>query len=439
MAGSMVAASSTADLNALGSDQLGLDQLGLDQLGSGIATSTVACLSVVDGAKRIAAGQLVAFPTETVYGLGADASNDAAVAKIFAAKGRPADHPLIVHVSDAQAALHFASSIQDFAQCLITAFWPGPLTIIVPRKAGVAAASAGGQDSIGLRCPAHPMSRELLAQCAKLGILGIAAPSANKFGHVSPTTAAHVIVEFGADAPGGEGANENIAGAGALVVAVLDGGACEVGIESTIIDCTRGAPVLLRPGVLTTAQLEAAMVRALSTEALLNSEHSTQQVRRQSAENGLKSGFELDLQQPAARGFNPSASRDNLDPTPREDLRPAPRDILRPAPRASGTLASHYAPQAPLRLMDAKALQTALDLLGSDAKNIAIYARAPLKILSSHITLRRMPSDALATAQQLFAVLREFDAQKASLIWVETVPPDAAWDGVRDRLQRAAA
>jgi L-threonylcarbamoyladenylate synthase len=113
--------------------------------------------------------------------------------------------------------------------------------------------------------------------------------------------------------------------------------------------------------------------------------------------------------------------------------------MTRSAPRASGTLASHYAPRATLRLMDAKALQTALDLLGADGKNIAIYARSPLKLLSSHITLRRMPSDALAAAQQLFAVLRELDAHNVRLIWVETVPQDAAWDGVRDRLQRAAA
>ncbi len=337
-------------------------------------------LSIADGAQKIRAGELLAFPTETVYGLGADASSDAAVAKIFAAKGRPADHPLIVHVLDAQAALAFAAEMPDFAHKLIAAFWPGPLTVIVPRKPGVAAASAGGQDSIGLRCPAHPMARKLLAECAKLGVQGVAAPSANKFGKVSPTTAAHVKAEFGDDVP------------------VLDGGACDVGIESTIIDCTRGAPVLLRPGVLTQVQLEYAMGRDL----LSNDEHSAQILKRLEAQNTSKN---------------------------------APR----PAPRASGTLASHYAPRAKLRLMDAKALQTALDLLGAEAKNIAIYARAPLKVLSSHLIIRRMPSDALATAQQLFAVLREFDAQNVRLIWVENLPLDPAWDGVRDRLQRAAA
>ncbi len=341
----------------------------------------MATWSVEQGAQLIFAGQLLAFPTETVYGLGANATDDSAVAKVFAAKGRPSDHPLIVHVINAQAALAFAAEIPDYAQRLMDAFWPGPLTVILPRKSGVAAACAGGQDSIGVRCPAHPMARSLLLECAKLSVLGVAAPSANKFGKVSPTTAAHVIAEFGRDMP------------------VLDGGACEVGIESTIIDCTRGAPVQLRPGVLTAMQLETAMGRKL----LLNSEHSTQELKAPIGHTG------------------PETS------------------VQKAAPRASGTLAAHYAPRAALRLMDANALQTALDLLGSEGKSIAIYARSPLKPRSSHIVVRRMPPDAIATAQQLFAVLRDFDAQNVRLIWVETVPTDAAWDGVRDRLQRAAS
>ncbi len=374
-------------------------------------------LTVAQAAKLIADGQLLAFPTETVYGIGADACSDEAVAKIFCAKGRPADHPLIVHVASRAAAMHFAAQIPDFAQRLMDAFWPGPLTVIVPRKVGVAKSSAGGQDSIGLRCPAHPMASELLAECAKLGVYGISAPSANKFGKVSPTTAAHVIAEFGASVP------------------VLDGGACSVGIESTIIDCTRGAPVLLRPGVLTPAQLEEAMGQNLISDSLLNSEHSAQEVRRQAAENALKIGEKP----PESRKADIPAPRASGTDAPRASGKVPPRASGKVAPRASGSLASHYAPIAPLRLMDAKALQTALDLLGAEAKNIAIYARSPLKILSSRILLRRMPSDALATAQQLFAVLRDFDAQNARLIWVEAVPNDAAWDGVRDRLQRAAA
>lgn len=192
--------------------------------------------AIQDAARCIQAGGLVGFPTETVYGLGADASSDAAVAGIFAAKGRPADHPLIVHVAEAAQVLEYASSVPPFAASLIKAFWPGPLTVILPRKPGVAAAAAGGQNSVGLRCPAHPVALAFLKACNT----GVAGPSANRFGRVSPTTAQHVAGEFGD------------------TLLVLDGGPCTVGIESSIVDCTRGRPVLLRPGVLTRDQLEAA-------------------------------------------------------------------------------------------------------------------------------------------------------------------------------------
>ena len=321
-------------------------------------------MNVQQAASHIRAGELVAFPTETVYGLGADASNDAAVAKIFTAKGRPADHPLIVHIANAARVNDFASSVPEFADRLINAFWPGPLTVILPRKPGVATAAAGGQNSIGLRCPAHPLALEFLRACFYVGVNGVAGPSANKFGRVSPTTAQHVNQEFG----------------NALMV--LDGGPCAVGIESSIVDCTRSAPVLLRPGVLTREQLEAACGQAVL-----------------SADEALQTS----------------------------------------APRAPGTLESHYAPNAKVRLMDAKAIQTALDLLGADAVHIAVYARTIVRITSSKVLYRRMPDDALATAAQLFAVLRDFDAQGVKLIWVELVPPESVWDGVRDRLARASA
>ena len=347
--------------------------------------------SIALAARAIQSGELVGLPTETVYGLAADASSDAAVARIFAAKGRPSEHPLIVHVLDASAVAHFASQVPPFAQALIDAFWPGPLTVILPRRAGVAAAAAGGQDSVGLRCPAHPVAQQLLqALCradqsavgqGRTVVQGLAAPSANQFGRVSPTTAAHVQDEFGPE------------------LLILDGGACHVGIESTIVDCTRGVPVLLRPGAITPAQLQAVCGQAV----LLNEELSK---------------------------------------------------TMQHGPRASGTLESHYAPRAKVRLMDAKALQTALDMLGADldaagsrsgsatASNqphIATYARAILKTRSSRVLRRRMPDDAPATAQQLFAVLRDFDDQGVKLIWIETPPDSPEWAGVRDRLQRAAA
>ncbi len=317
--------------------------------------------AILQAARRIQAGALVGFPTETVYGLGADASSDQAVAGIFAAKGRPADHPLIVHVASASQVSDYASEVPAFAQRLIAAFWPGPLTVILPRKPGVAAAAAGGQNSIGLRCPAHPVALAFLTACNT----GVAGPSANRFGRISPTTAQHVAQEFGDD------------------LLVLDGGPCQVGIESSIVDCTRGQPVLLRPGVLTRAQLEAACGQPV-----------------------------LDKDAVQAIGNTP---------------------------RASGTLEAHYAPKAKVRLMDAGALQIALDLLGADAANIAIYARSVPRIASAKVLVRRMPDDALATAQQLFAVLRDFDAQGVRLIWVENLPAGSEWDGVRDRLGRAAA
>ena len=315
--------------------------------------------AIAEAARVLRSGGLVGFATETVYGLGADASSDSAVAGIFAAKGRPSDHPLIVHVADPAQVASYAVDVPPFAERLMKALWPGPLTVILKRQPGIAAAAAGGQDSIGLRCPAHPVAQALLKACAT----GVAAPSANRFGRVSPTTARHVADEFG------DG------------LLVLDGGPCEVGIESSIVDCTRGRPVLLRPGVFTRAQLEAACGEPVLDDA----------------------GIEAD------------------------------------APRASGTLASHYAPNARVRLMDATAIQAALDLLCTDAAHIAVYARSIVRIKSEKVIYRRMPDDALATAQQLFAVLRGFDAQGVKLIWIEQPPLAAEWDGVRDRLHRAAA
>ena len=319
--------------------------------------------ALLEAASRIRAGALVGFPTETVYGLGADASSDGAVAGIFAAKGRPANHPLIVHVADAAQVTDYARSVPPFAARLMKAFWPGPLTVILPRREGVAQAAAGGQDSIGLRCPAHPVALAFLQSCGT----GVAGPSANRFGRVSPTTAQHVAEEFG-DA-----------------LLVLDGGPCAVGIESSIVDCTRARPVLLRPGVLTRAQLEAACGEPV------------------------------------------------LD---KEDLQ-----VAGSAPRASGTLQAHYAPRAKVRLMDAAELQTLLDLMGAEAAqaHIAIYARTVPTIRFAQVLFRRMPDDAPATAQQLFAVLRDFDDQGARLLWIEHPPATSEWDGVRDRLVRAAA
>ena len=187
-------------------------------------------------------GQLVAFPTETVYGLGADASNPDAVAKIFAAKGRPADHPLIVHISSAEHLARWAREIPETAYALAEAFWPGPLTMILKRQPDVPDAVTGGQDTVGIRVPGHPLALELLKAFGGKDGGGVAAPSANRFGHVSPTTAQHVHDELGA------GGNNSVA-------MVLDGGPCRVGIESTIVDLTGARTRLLRPGMVSAHDL----------------------------------------------------------------------------------------------------------------------------------------------------------------------------------------
>ena len=311
-------------------------------------------------ADLLAKGELVAFPTETVYGLGARADDPTAVLKIFRLKGRPENHPLIVHVAEPALIAPFAAAVPALAQRLIDAFWPGPLTLILPRVASIGAAAAGHQNSIGLRCPSHPVARALLAAAHARGVPGVAAPSANRFGRISPTRAAHVIEEFG------------------VRLAVLDGGDAEVGIESSIVDCSRGHPVLLRPGMLTRARLEAVAGEPLRA---------------------------------------PDAA----------------------APRAPGTLAAHYAPNAKLRLMPSAMLHTALQVLDVPPLTLAVYSRGTPPDAARGVRHRRMPALPEQAAHELFSVLRELDAVGIQLIWVEEPPPQPEWDGVRDRLTRAAA
>ncbi len=252
--------------------------------------------SIGEAACRLAAGEAIAFPTETVYGLGADATNEAAVAKIFALKGRPADHPLIVHFAHPESFAAWALEIPEEARKLAARFWPGPLTMILTKSPRVSATVTGGQDTVGLRCPSHPMAQAMLREFARIGSGAVAAPSANKFGHVSPTTAQHVRDEFGE------------------ALFILDGGACEVGLESTIVDLSRGAPVLLRPGVIARDELAHALGRSI-------------------------------------------ASRDAQ------------------APRASGTLDAHYAPRAQLALVEAAKL--AEELAGASDTAVLALRDAP--------------------------------------------------------------
>ena len=197
--------------------------------------------ALTDAAANLLAGSLVAFPTETVYGLGADACNADAVAQIYSVKGRPSDHPLIVHVASMDALGDWADEIPGYAISLARDFWPGPMTLVVQRSALAMDFLTGGQDTVGVRVPNHPVALGLLEAFAKAGGKGVAAPSANRFGNVSPTTAQAVLKELGAYLSEKD--------------QVLDGGACEVGVESTIIDCTGDAPLILRPGPITSEMI----------------------------------------------------------------------------------------------------------------------------------------------------------------------------------------
>ena len=317
--------------------------------------------------KRAAAilrsGGLAAFPTETVYGLGADASNPAAVAKIFAAKGRPQDHPLIVHLGDMALLPRWVASIPPAAHKLAAAFWPGPLTLILKCAPGVPACVTGGQDTVGVRIPGHPVALELLKAFSGdeggRGYSGIAAPSANKFGRISPTSAAHVRADFG-DA----------------LDLVLDGGECAVGIESTIVDLSRGRAVLLRPGQITPAQIAAAL-----------------------------------------------------------DVEVESHDAA--APRVPGALDSHYAPHTPLYLVSAAELPARMAALRG--KKLAVLARAEAPSGLKDVYWQAAPRAVEAYAHELYASLRRLDALGCAAILVEAPPAVPEWQGVNDRLTRASS
>ncbi len=313
--------------------------------------------NIAHAAAVLRAGGLVALPTETVYGLAADATNPNATAKIFAAKGRPADHPLIVHLADSGALADWARDIPPEAFALARAFWPGPLTLILKKKATVLDAITGGQDTVGLRIPGHPVALALLRAFGG----GLAAPSANRFGRISPTHAQHVADELG-DA----------------LDTILDGGACDIGIESTILDLSREPPAILRPG-------------AIGADAIA-----------------------------AVIGRRPLLLSCEQDPA---------------RPRVAGSLTAHYAPRTPLRLVPVTALADTLRAAGP--KTAVIARRKPLAL--AHANWIAAPDDAASFAHDLYANLRALDACGADTILVEALPDDAVWDAVRDRLARAAA
>jgi L-threonylcarbamoyladenylate synthase len=314
--------------------------------------------SVELAAHALQLGQLVAFPTETVYGLGADAGSREAVAAIYRVKGRPTNHPLIVHVTGAEQAKRLAAW-NETADRLAAAFWPGPLTLILNRLERAPGWACAGQATIGLRSPAHPVARALLQAFEGLGGLGVAAPSANRFGRVSPTRAEHVVDDLGDETP-----------------LVLDGGPCEVGVESTIVDLSRGSPALLRPGGVSAARIEPV------------------------------------LGQPLRR---PGAA----------------------APRVSGTLAAHYAPRTLVELLTAEAIDSRLAALRVRGLRVAVWSRTRPRANSEH--WERVPDEPGQFARLLYDTLRRLDRTGFDRLLIERLPDEGEWAAVNDRLRRAAA
>lgn len=370
---------------------------------------------LAQAAQKLAAGGLVAFPTETVYGLGGDAENPDAIAAIYAAKGRPANHPVIVHVAPEADLSYWASSIPAEARALIQAFWPGPLTLILPRASHIPAAVSGGQNSVGLRCPSHPVAQALLREFARLkpgGHGGVAAPSANKFGHVSPTQAAHVQAEFP------ELAEDRLM--------VLEGGPSQVGIESTIVDVSRLdegiGPVLLRPGHITSEQLARVLGKppgrpddaAPRVSGSLKAHYAPNTPLRLVTRAQLQAMARDELQGEAGKTNTPAATHEVIE---------------------AAVAQSPEANEAAARVSAGAATPPR----GGSGRVVALVFEVPSVTPASHIDWRLCPSDPALYARDLYALLRAFDAQGYDCIYVEQPPGTDAWRAVNDRVGRAAA
>lgn len=317
---------------------------------------------IVQAAIRLNRGELVAFPTETVYGLGAEISQAVAIEKLFSVKGRPKNHPLIVHFAHLADLDYWAENIPDYAWLLAEHFWPGPLTLILHKSAHVPLSVTGGQDTVGLRIPKHPLALALLAALGPHKAL--AAPSANRFGHISPTLASHVEADFG-----------NQLGM------ILDGGACAVGVESTIISCIGHSPQLLRPGGIPHTDIEQVIKRSLSTGT---------------AQTTI---------------------------------------------RVSGSLASHYAPVTPLKILDDSSMINYLDTLLQQGLRIGVLVHSQklqaLFTAKKNVHCVLMPDNPQDYARQLYTALRALDQQGLARLITEEVPEGAEWLAIADRLQRA--
>ncbi|MBV8802205.1 MAG: threonylcarbamoyl-AMP synthase [Gammaproteobacteria bacterium] len=301
-------------------------------------------------------GGLVAFPTETVYGLGADAKNPEALAKIFSAKKRPKDHPLIVHLADRQQLKDWVREIPSVAEQLADAFWPGPLTLIFKKNAQVSDKITGGQNTIGIRFPHHPIAVALLQQFGS----GLAAPSANRFGRISPTTADAVHEELDA-----------------AVDMILDGGQCDVGVESTIVDVSNGTPVILRPGMISKTAIEAVLKQMLG-------------------------------------------------------------EPLQHIPRVSGSHQSHYAPMTLTQLIETKQIPSFVEKIDANDLPMAFLLVKTKLLPREGIDYIAMSTDPLLYAHDLYFIMRELDKKHYKKIIIESVPINSEWDGIRDRLKRAS-
>ncbi len=310
---------------------------------------------IEQAAQRLQAGELVAFPTETVYGLGADATNAEAVAKIYACKGRPSFNPLIVHVADIEGAGRIVEW-NECAQKLAEQFWPGPLTLVLPSRGVVCDAVSAGLPSVAVRVPAHPVALELLRQSG----LALAAPSANRSQQVSPTRASHVAASLGED------------------VRILDGGPCEIGLESTVLDLSGGRPQILRPGALGARELQPII------------------------------GEVLALNQTIAD-----------DQTPRT---------------SPGQMARHYAPRAAVRLFSHLTDAHFHAVMLGDGKNLGVLSLEPTTLTAREII---MPHDPASYGRELYAALHELDEAGVELILIEEVPNTSSWEAIKDRLRRA--
>lgn len=335
--------------------------------------TTATAQQVESAARELLAGGVVAFATETVYGLGANAEDARAVQAIYQLKGRPAGHPLIVHVSTLASARYWGR-LGRVGEALASAFWPGPLTLIVLRHPAAPAYACGDEQTVGLRCPSHPLAQALLKAFEAQGGHGVAAPSANRFGGVSPTTAAHVRTDFGDR------------------VTVLDGGPSAVGLESTIVDVSRGFATILRPGDISAGQINDVL---------------------------LDSGLDTLREGPAHTC--PDTGTESVD-QPRR-------------PRVSGSMAAHYAPTATLELVAPAQLPARLTHWQNRGKRVACCVLTVNVTQADHV--EQASADPAQYGRRLYAMLRGFDEDGIEVILIEQPPTGQQWAAINDRLGRA--